>query len=184
MRHGYLNSLDHLARVKQQVTTLPKDVLLLRGEVKKVEILAEKGRLGRMRVVEESDRLLLLVPEERAQDGRALLAPWLRGLSRAEIEKTARQRATQMKLNYRAITIRDQKTRWGSCSNRGTLSFNWRLIMAPPQVLDYVGFTNWRICSNQTTPKNSGGWWNTIIRAQRKQEPGCAAMLICCVRMT
>ena len=36
------------------------------------------------------------------------------------------------------ITIREQKTRWGSCSSRGNLNFNWKLIMAPPQVLDYV----------------------------------------------
>lgn len=40
--------------------------------------------------------------------------------------------------HYTAITVRDQKTRWGSCSSRGTLSFNYRLIFAPPQVLDYV----------------------------------------------
>lgn len=39
---------------------------------------------------------------------------------------------------YHRICIRDQKTRWGSCSGKGTLSFNWRLMLAPPAILDYV----------------------------------------------
>lgn len=39
---------------------------------------------------------------------------------------------------YSRITVRDQKTRWGSCSARGTLSLNWRLMLAPPSIADYV----------------------------------------------
>ncbi|MBO5095030.1 MAG: M48 family metallopeptidase [Lachnospiraceae bacterium] len=41
-------------------------------------------------------------------------------------------------VTHTRLSIRDQKTRWGSCSSRGGLNFNWRLMLAPPRVLDYV----------------------------------------------
>ena len=46
--------------------------------------------------------------------------------------------ARLMGVSYRNITIREQKTRWGSCAANGNLNFNWLLILAPPEVLDYV----------------------------------------------
>ena len=56
----------------------------------------------------------------------------------AEITEASRRYAGVMETKFSRITIRDQKTRWGSCSASGALSYSWRLILAPSFVLDYV----------------------------------------------
>jgi predicted metal-dependent hydrolase len=56
----------------------------------------------------------------------------------ARIPLIAQSEAASLGVAYRRISLRDQRTRWGSCSAKGTLSFNWRLVLAPHDVLDYV----------------------------------------------
>lgn len=66
------------------------------------------------------------------------LRDWLIAEAARDLDKRVNHHATNMGLRARRITLRDQKSRWGSCSSTGQLSFSWRLILAPAVVLDYV----------------------------------------------
>ncbi len=66
------------------------------------------------------------------------LTDWLKGRARAKITNRAHDMAAKIGKKINRIGIRDTKSRWGSCSPTGNLNFCWRLIMAPPWVMDYV----------------------------------------------
>ncbi len=81
----------------------------------------------------------LMVQRDLACSGlELLLERWYRAQSASVLERKAREFAMAFGVGYSRFTIRGQRTRWGSCSHKGTLSFNWRLIMAPESVVDYV----------------------------------------------
>jgi predicted metal-dependent hydrolase len=61
-----------------------------------------------------------------------------RRAARELVTMVAEDEAAALGVAYRRIEIRDQRTLWGSCSPQATLSFNWRLVLAPYEVLDYV----------------------------------------------
>ena len=68
----------------------------------------------------------------------AVSEPEARRAARELVTMVAEEEADALGVRYRRIEIRDQRTRWGSCSPKGTLSFNWRLVLAPFEVLDYI----------------------------------------------
>ena len=79
------------------------------------------------------------VPVQRAKTpSEKRLEAIYRKAAREYFPKRVSHYARMLGVTYGKISIRDQKTRWGSCSSEGNLSFNWRLILAPPDVLDYV----------------------------------------------
>jgi hypothetical protein len=63
---------------------------------------------------------------------------FLRREALRDLETSSRRAAEQLGVSIKRISVRDQSSRWGSCSTTGVLSYSWRLILAPPFVLDYL----------------------------------------------
>ena len=66
------------------------------------------------------------------------LESFYRRKARERFEDRADHFAAEMAVEYKQIHVRNQRTKWGSCSTSGTLGLNWRLMMAPPEIVDYV----------------------------------------------
>ncbi len=135
-------------------------VLLVRSSRKTlaVQIRADGTVIARAPLRMPKDRILCFLSEKaswiRMQQGRMQEREKMRQQARIHLdaaqEKELRERAKsvlaqrtayfarQIGVTYGRITVRDQKTRWGSCSQTGNLNFNFRLILAPLEVLDYV----------------------------------------------
>ena len=88
---------------------------------------------GRRRAERRADALL--VP---AGDPAGALERFYRDRARLEVAARLDAACARAGTAYTRLSIRDQRTRWASCSSRGAMSFRWRLLLAPPAVLDYV----------------------------------------------
>jgi predicted metal-dependent hydrolase len=95
-----------------------------------LELVSEDGRT---RVHRKGERLL--VP---AGDARPALERFYRRAARSEIAPRLDRATVLAGSSYQDLSIRGQRTRWASCSTAGRMSFNWRLLLAPERVLDYV----------------------------------------------
>jgi len=84
-------------------------------------------------------RLRAGVPEdEQSEEIRAALENWYRQQAKEYIAERTAILAAQHGFEYIGVKIRGQRTRWGSCSSKGNLNFNWKLMMVPAAAVDYV----------------------------------------------
>lgn len=118
-----------LARLPAPEAVAPGALLPVEGVVRR--LVAADLRAPRL------DGERLMVPAAGGRAGPAVAA-WLRLLARQRLGAACSTHAAALGVRPARIGLGDPRSRWGSCSARGTLTFSWRLAMAPPAVLDYV----------------------------------------------
>jgi predicted metal-dependent hydrolase len=132
-------------------------------------IRADSSRLRGVPSLAETTITVPGAPEHLARR----LTDFLKAEAKREISARARAKAAIVGRPVAAVTLRDTRSRWGSCSGAGRLAFSWRLILAPEFVLDYVvahevahlkemnhGVRFWRLCASLTDsdPKAARAW--------------------------
>jgi predicted metal-dependent hydrolase len=107
--------------------------LRLRGEVITIVPTGKTRGLVRHDVVAQT----LHVPGHESHQKRRI-TDWLKKEAEKDLRMASQLYAEKAGVRFSRLSVRDQKSRWGSCTSDGALSYSWRLIMAPPFVLDYV----------------------------------------------
>jgi predicted metal-dependent hydrolase len=115
-----------------------KGTLLLRGQPMQLHITTEATERAYGRVEHSGDKLIVYLPAGSEVDARLVLESWLRRQARHDLVNRIKERSRQMSVAPNRIYLMNQRTRWGSCSSKRNLSFNWRLVLAPPDILDYI----------------------------------------------
>jgi predicted metal-dependent hydrolase len=122
-----------LAQRGEPVALAPGSAIPLRGLPHEIRHIPSR----RGTVTADPLAKLIHVPGELPHLARRL-SDWLKLAARQELTAAVQRHAAAMGVTFRRISIRDQTSRWGSCSAAGDLSFSWRLILTPAPVLDYV----------------------------------------------
>lgn len=102
-----------------------------------------------------------LAAPDAARDLRPAVERHLRALAGRELPARLRELAAPHQLQVHRITVRSQRTRWGSCSRRGTISLNWRLVLVPGFVRDYILFHE---LAHLRQMNHSPQFWSEVAR--------------------
>jgi predicted metal-dependent hydrolase len=107
------------------------------GRRLELRVRVEPGRV-RPHVALRGETLHVKVARGGTGPLRDALERWYRRRAREEVAERLDAAVARAGTSYLMLTIRGQRTRWASCSDRGSMSFNWRLLLAPAEILDYV----------------------------------------------
>ncbi len=125
--------------------------------------LVVRGGGARTRVRRAGGALLVSAPAGAGVDDA--VEAWYRREARAVLAERSRALAERLGAHVASVTVRDPRSRWGSCSSRGRISYSWRLLLAPERVLDHV--VAHEVC-HLLRPDHSPEFWALV----REVDPG------------
>lgn len=128
-------------------------------------IVHRKGERGTVWTEVDNNGNPIICVAGAAEHLQRRVTDYLKREARRDLEIASRRYAGQLGVFIKRLTIRDQASRWGSCSTTGALSYSWRLIMAPPFVLDYLAAHE---VAHMVEMNHSPRFWRLV----RKMYPG------------
>jgi hypothetical protein len=134
-------------------------VLPLRGVAHRVAHRPE--RRGTVWIEQDGEGAPLLCVAGEAPHLPRRIADFLRREAHRDLSAASRRAAAAIGVSIRRISVRDQSSRWGSCSSSGVLSYSWRLILAPPYVLDYLAVHE---VAHLVEMNHSARFWRVVHR--------------------
>ncbi len=136
------------------------------------ECVRVEGRPRRLRLergtgessLTETEWVLFCPDPENARQVRDRARSFLAEMALVRIRERLEVYAPRIGVSYGRVTVRNQRTRWGSCSAKGNLNFNWRLILAPEKCLEYVVIHE--LCHRREF-NHSARFWDLVQRQMR-----------------
>ncbi len=151
--------------IAQRIARLPGSVPFEAGQhlpLRGVDhlVVHRSGARGTVWTEVSADGAPLLVVAGAAEHLARRLRDFLRREARRDLDVAVARHAKSLNVTIKKLSIKDTVSRWGSCSSSGNLSFSWRLILAPPTVLDYLAAHE---VAHRMEMNHSNRFW-TIVR--------------------
>jgi predicted metal-dependent hydrolase len=137
-----LKSIKEVNKTSKEKHYVSGELIQFLGNNYRLEVYEDKSLKG-IKVSLAENHFEVRINPDIYEDKREIfvkgaLEEWLKQKARIIFEERTRYYCEKLNLKYNVIRIKEQKTLWGSCSSKGNLNYNWRLVMAPPSVLDYL----------------------------------------------
>ncbi|MDF2892841.1 MAG: family peptidase [Clostridia bacterium] len=146
------------------------DNIMYRGQAYEVKLISYPGKTNQ--IIFRDNKFNVYI-NNKLQGGRATqeaaqhLKSWMTERAEEVIKKRTHEYSNLIDVSYNTIRIKDTKTRWGSCSSKGNLNFNFRILMAPEQVMDYIIVHE--LCHLKHM-NHSKEFWNTVAQYMPQYE--------------